>query len=191
MNQSVPTIPGEFGFPDIRQIGVVVQSIDRAVRSYARSFGIGPWFRPKFTQEEHRLRGKEAINDEIEIAIAFSGKTQIELIQPVSGNQSIYWRHLETHGEGIHHLGFYVSNIAERLAALSKIGIDVLQSGVIHSSGKLGGGSVTDYAYLDTADAAGVILELIQTRFLGLNIRMSRFWFEIGSITGDVDRMKT
>lgn len=191
MNPSVPVIPDEFGFPDIRQVGIVVQNIDRTVRSYARSFGIGPWFKPKFTKEEHRLRGEEIIGDEIDIAIAFSGRTQIELIQPVSGNQSIYWRHLETHGEGIHHLGFYVSNIEDRLAALAKNGVSVLQSGVIHSSGKLGGGSITNYAYLDTADAAGVILELIQTRFLGINIRMSRFWFEIGSLTGDVDRMQT
>jgi catechol 2,3-dioxygenase-like lactoylglutathione lyase family enzyme len=177
------------GFPDVRQIGIVVQSIDRTVKYYARSFGIGPWFRPEFLKMEHRLNNNKVIGDEIDIAIAFSGKTQLELIEPISGNQSIYWEHLKKHGEGIHHLGFYVSDIERRLDVLAANGINVLQSGIIRSAGKFGG-SITDYAYLDTAGTAGVIFELIRTKFLGVNIHMSSFWFELGSITGDVDKIK-
>lgn len=189
MNQAAPAVPNVIGFPNVRQIGIVVRSIDQAVKYYARSFGIGPWFQPKFSNKEHRLKGTEVISDETEMAIAFSGKIQLELIEPVSGNQSIYWEHLEKHGEGIHHLGFYVSDIEKRLDVLAASGIGVLQSGTIHSGGK-SGGSVTDYVYLDTAGTGGVLLELIQTKFLGVNIRMSRFWFELGCLTGDIDRIK-
>lgn len=126
MEQDFPTTPNVPGFPEVRQIGIAVKSIDRAIAYYARSFGIGPWFKPKLSTKEHRLKGTEVISDETEIAIAFSGKIQLELIELISGSQSIYREHLEKHGEGIHHLGF--------------------------------------------------------------NIRMSRPWFELGCITGDIER---
>ena len=189
MGQASPDLPNVFGFLGVRQIGIVVKNIDEAIDYYSRSLGIGPWFKPKLSEKEQWLKGGEVIDDENEIAIAFSGKIQLELIELISGSKSIYWEHLEKHGEGIHHLGVYVSNIEKRLEALAKNGIGVLQSGTIHSGGKIGG-SVNKYAYLDTAGTAGIIFELIETRFLGVNIRMSRPWFELGCITGDVEKVK-
>jgi catechol 2,3-dioxygenase-like lactoylglutathione lyase family enzyme len=176
-------------FPEVRQIGIVVKNIDQAVKYYSRFFGIGPWFKPRFSEVEHSLKGEERIDDEVDIAIAFSGKIQLELIEPVTGNKSIYWDHLKDHGDGIHHLGYYVSDIEKRLNALAEKKIGVLQSGSIHSTGKVGG-SLTTYAYLDTKKIGGTILELIQTKCLGFNIQMSRFWFELGSLTGDVEKIK-
>jgi len=188
MNEAAPNLPDTTSFPAVRQLGIVVKSIDRAVEYYSRSLGIGPWFKPKFASKEHRLKGTELISDETNMAIAFSGKIQLELVELISGNKSIYWEHMEKHGEGIHHLGVYVSDIEKRLEALAAKGIGVLQSGIIHSGGRIGG-SVSKYAYLDTAGTAGIIFELIETKFLGFNIRMSRPWFELGCITGDVEKI--
>jgi catechol 2,3-dioxygenase-like lactoylglutathione lyase family enzyme len=84
---------------------------------------------------------------------AQAGPVQIELIQPLEG-QTIYDEHLATKGEGLHHLGFLVPDMEERVAEMAKRGVGVLQSGRI--------GRSSGFAYLDTSKSAGVILEYIK-----------------------------
>lgn len=175
--------------PAVGQIGIVVNSIDETVRYFSEIFSIGPWFRPRETREDHLLRGVERIDADIDMVMAFSGRVQYELIQHRGGDRSIHSDFLDTYGEGIHHLGFYVSNIDERLNMLEEMGIGVLQSGYIKTMGRAGE-SHTSYAYLDTARIGGIIFELIDTKYLGMSIRMSRFWFEIGSVTGDIEKIR-
>jgi hypothetical protein len=160
----------------------------RAVSRFSGTFGIGPWFRPHVANVQHRDKGVRPITIDLDIVMAFSGDIQYELIHPRGGDRSLYLEHLDRHGEGVHHLGFYVSDIERRLAAARELGIGVLQSGFIGSAGRAGG-SVTDYAYLDTAKDGGIIFELIRTRFLGLTIGMSRLWFETGALLGDLEKM--
>ena len=177
------------GLPAVRQIGIVVNSIDETVKYLSENFNLGPWFRPRETRGEHLLRGVERIDIDLDIVMAFSGRVQYELIQQRGGDRSIQRDYLDTYGEGIHHLGFYVSNIDERLNMLEEIGIGVLQSGYIKTMGKAGE-SHTSYAYLDTARIGGVVFELIDTKYLGMSIGMSRFWFELGCVTGDIEKLR-
>ncbi len=174
--------------PRVRQIGIVVESLPKAVEFYSNAFGIGPWFRSKFTGEEHYLKGKRPIRFDLDIALAFAGKVQYEIIEHKGGDRSIYLDHLEKYGEGVHHLGFYVDDFDERLSSCRKCGIKVLQSGVLKSGGNLGG-SITKYAYLDTSRTGGVIFELIQTSAMGMKIKASRLWFELGAAVGDLEKM--
>lgn len=39
-------------------------------------------------------------------------------------------RLLETHGEGIHHIGVFVKNMDEKIENLKKEGIEVIQKGI-------------------------------------------------------------
>ena len=174
--------------PPVRQIGIVVSDMGRAVSYFSETFGIGPWFRPHFSKVEHRDKGTRVINTDLDIVMAFSGAIQYELINPKGPDRSFYLDHLERHGEGIHHLGFYVSDMEKKLDAVKRLGIGVLQAGFIESKGK-SGGSVTDYAYLDTTEIGGIIFELIRTRFMGIPIGMSRFWFEMGTLMGDLEKI--
>jgi catechol 2,3-dioxygenase-like lactoylglutathione lyase family enzyme len=189
MNNEQAKLVKHLRLPPVRQIGIVVRDLDRTIRYYAENFGIGPWFRTDFGEEEHLWRGTEKITYTVDVALEFSGKTQIELISPREGDRNIHQEHLDTYGEGLHHLGFFVKNIDTRLRLVKESGIGVLQSGFLKSAGKAGG-SVTSYAYLDTRDTGGVILELIQTKFVGVSIVMSRPWFEIGALTGDLEKIK-
>ena len=95
----------------------------------------------------------------------------------------------EKHGEGFHHVGVYVGDIERRLGACKELGIGTLQSGVVKSGGRMGG-VVTQYAYLDTRSIGGVIFELLQIDVLGINISSSRFWFELGSLAGNMEKLK-
>lgn len=175
--------------PKLGQLGIVVKDIEKTAKFYSGTFGIGPWFRPGFSDEEHNLGGKKRLDFDIDIAMAYSGKIQLELIRHLKGDRNIYLDHLEKCGEGLHHLGFFISDFDKKMEAVKEIGIGVLQSGFLKSEGK-GGGSMTKYAYLDTVKIGGIIFELIQTKFVGVNIKMSRLWFELGSITGDLEKLK-
>ncbi len=174
--------------PKVRQIGIVVRSAPKAAEFYSKTFGIGPWFRPRLSGEQHFIKGERPIVPDLDFAIAYAGKIQYEIIEHRGGDRTIYYDHLEKYGEGLHHLGFYVNDLDKRLSAYKERGIGVLQSGVLESGGDAGG-SITKYAYLDTRAIGGVILEIIETRFLKVNIEMSRFWFELGALLGDVEKM--
>ena len=61
-------------------------------------------------------------------------------------------------------------------AACREAGIEVLQQATLKQLG-----ITIDYAYLDTLDSVGVILEFIQTRFLGLKARQWPFLLKLAA----------
>lgn len=174
-------------FPKACQIGVVVKNTKKTSEHLSNALGIGPWYRPnpKTMYEEHFLKGQEKIEVEDDILLAFSGPLQIELIEPKSIENDIYHEHLIRIGEGIHHLGFCVSNIDHNIRTLQSSGFDIIQTGMI-KSGEGFGSSLTRYAYFNARNTGGIIIELIQTKLFGMSIPMSRFLFEVGCMLGDV-----
>ena len=189
MNELNRAVARTLKLPKIRHLGIIVKNLDRAIKFYADTFRIGPWFKANFAGGENYLRGEERINTEYETASTFFGKMEYQLIEIKGGDRDACMDHFEKHGEGLHHLGVYVNNIEERLRAYRERGIGVLQTGTLRSGGRVGG-TVSKYAYLDTAGIGGVIFELIQIEFLGTTISSSRFWFELGSISGDLQKLK-
>ena len=99
--------------PPVSQIGIVTRDLPKTVEHYSQVYGIGPWFRSRFTGEQHYLRGERQIRFDLDIALAFAGKTQYEVIEHKGGDRSIYLDHLKRHGEGVHHLGYYVDDFEE------------------------------------------------------------------------------
>ena len=77
------------------------------------------------------------------------------MIQVVEG-ESVHSKFLEERGEGLHHLGFFVKDLEKELARLEKDGIKVLERGEVLGTVK--------FAYIDTKETLGVVLELIQWR---------------------------
>ncbi len=149
----------------LSQVGIVVRDLNQAMDFYQNIFGIGPWMLFDFEPFHCEVRGCE-ISPKIKIALAYAGGVQFELIQVEEG-RTIHQEFLEEGREGLHHLGFFVYNLEERLKACRERGIEVLERG---SAKQLG--STIHYAYLDTAQAGGVILEYIQSSFLGIPVKM-------------------
>jgi methylmalonyl-CoA/ethylmalonyl-CoA epimerase len=108
--------------PPFKQVAVVVEDLDRAVRQWSDLLGIGPW--TGYRLEPPLLKEMWYLGEEVEFslrhALAWQGETQFELVQPLAG-PSIFADHLETHGEGLHHVGKYVADhpaaVKEALAA--------------------------------------------------------------------------
>jgi catechol 2,3-dioxygenase-like lactoylglutathione lyase family enzyme len=151
--------------PRVRQIGIVVRDMDKAIGYFETVLGLGPWAvfegEPVWCRENDRevtYKGK--------MALAQSGSVQLELIQILEG-RSLY-SDLLGDGEGIHHLGFFVRDFEARMRAAREAGIPVLQHALLKKLGL-----TIEYAYLDTTETGGVITEYIKSSFLGLPFPMN------------------
>lgn len=147
-----------FPVKNINQIGLIVRDLDAAVRRYWEMLGIGPWkvytYGPPLVPSM-TYRGRVQ-SYQMRLAFTQVGNLQLELIQPLSG-ESIYTEHLERNGEGMHHVGVFVPSLDEAISEATRQGYMVIQSG--RGYGRWGDGG---YAYLDTEEPLGMILELIE-----------------------------
>ncbi len=95
----------------IRQICLVVRDLDRAMATWA-ALGIGPWqvhdLGPNWISDM-TYRGKPQLTA-CRFALATSGDLSFELIEP-GDEPNVYTEHLEAHGEGMHHLGYFVEDL--------------------------------------------------------------------------------
>lgn len=153
------------GLPGLGQVGIVVKDLDRTMKYYQEVFGIGPWVVSEGGVDWCEMRGREVDIDR-NVALAQAGTVQIELIQMLEG-ESIHREFLGERGEGVHHLGFFVKDIDDRLEAASRAGIEILQQGTIKQKGL-----TVRYAYMDTTDTGGTIIEFIEARFFGIPFPM-------------------
>ena len=144
---------GKSPFTNVGQVGVIVRDMEKAVEYYS-SLGIGPFKTLNVSRYDRRVYGKPMGDDHKNLLlVAQMGPIELELIQPVSGD-SVQKQFLETKGEGINHLGFFVDDLEKEVAKLVRKGFKV-----INSVKYVGGGGV---AYLDTDRIGGVCFELIQ-----------------------------
>jgi hypothetical protein len=141
----------------IHQICLVVRDLDRAMAQWS-ILGIGPWrvheLGPNWVREM-TFRGK-AQRTAVKYAGADSGDLNIELIQP-GDEPNVYTEHLDAHGEGLHHLGYFVANLQTAIDEMTALGYDIVQLG--HGLGVDGDGG---YAYFDTIASLGCMLEAIE-----------------------------
>ena len=144
-----------FSKPDRIQIGIIVRDMDRAVEYY-KSLGIGPFKSlPGLVHKSRTRYGKPIGVDafKVKIRVANMGSVQIELIEP-DENARIWREFLETRGEGIQHLGFFVDDIEKETEEMERKGL----SAIFTSRYQDGGGA----SYFDTGKVGGVLLELLQ-----------------------------
>ena len=137
----------------IMQIAYVVEDLDSAVEHWARRLGVGPFFvRRHVVFREFLYRGRPSAPD-LSLAFAFSGATQIELIQQHNQAASVFSHFRRRHGFGVQHLGALSENLSRDIEQLAARGISVVQ----RSCNERGFETVL----LDTEAQPGTMLELI------------------------------
>jgi methylmalonyl-CoA/ethylmalonyl-CoA epimerase len=140
----------------LEQVAFVVRDLGAAQKFFSQTMGI-----PRFYVIENfgrratdkTIRGRPTDHN-FSIAIAYSGNTQIELIQHLSG-ETCYKEFIERRGEGLQHLGFFLDDREQYghvLAEFARNGYSVLQSGRF-------GEAV--YTYFDTENAIGAVMEIV------------------------------
>ncbi len=149
MGQTAPT---QKLFSNLDHVGIIVADADKAAAEY-QSLGIGQ-FEPLILERQRWVRGKLVEDYKLKIRLGHVGPIKLELIEPVSGKESIHKEFIENTGGGIHHLGFTVDEINEAEREMVKAGYDQIYK----SRSKNGSGA--GYFKCDRPDS--IIFELLQ-----------------------------
>lgn len=140
-------------FGDLIQIGYVVTDIEATMHHWVDELGVGPWFYIEhLSVPDFMYMGKRSPVD-LSLAMANSGFIQIELIHQHNYAPSMYMDFLDHASEGVQHLGYGTYDFFTALKDARAAGYLIAQQGT--------GGSRGPFAYLDTEDHVGTVVELI------------------------------
>ncbi len=136
-------------------LGIVVKDMDQAIKRM-ESYGIGPFRQvgggdPSRMKESLPYKGKPFTPD-CKASVTTIGELEIEMFEP--GKADSPWKEfLETHGEGVEHVGFAANDLDKEVAEMNKQGADIMMGA---KWGKDGGG-----IYMDLG-VGGLVIELIK-----------------------------
>ena len=142
------------GLGRIRQIGFVVQDIEKAMRHWSEVLGVGPWFyKESVGTTEFNYYGEPSQLPELSIALANTGSLQLELIQQRNSAPSLYLDSLKSSGECAQHLAFWTEDRFDDLRA------ELINTGYIEGhSGRMG--MRGRFAYFVHSDLPSAMVEL-------------------------------
>jgi methylmalonyl-CoA epimerase len=128
---------------DIDHVGIAVQDLEAAVEHYRRAFGIDP---------AHR----ETVADQgVEEVLFRVGNSYIQLLGALGADTPV-GKFLAKRGEGIHHVGYRVSDVAEMLARLNDLKVPLVDQA------PRPGSRGTTVAFVHPQGFGGVLVELVQ-----------------------------
>ncbi len=132
----------------IDHVGIACRDLARAVGFYESTFGL-----IVASREENEEQGVREVL--LRVAGAPADATYIQLVEPL-GPDTPVGRFLARHGEGIHHIGYGVTDIEAALALIGATGVRLIDARPRHGSM---GASI---AFLHPKDIGGVLTELVQ-----------------------------
>lgn len=145
---------GLLGNNVITQIGIVVRDIEKSSREFAEFFGIPvpTWVQTDaLDKAQTRFHGAPS-TARAKLAFMKFGGLDIELIEP--DTEPSTWReHLDSRGEGVHHIAFVIDGMKQKVADLEAHGFPLQQKGE-YTGGR--------YAYIETAKTLKTIVELLE-----------------------------
>ncbi len=141
----------------IFQICVIVDDLERYTQKYCEIFGLET---PKVGitaghDETQATYDGKPTDGKAKIVCWQLGQVQFELLQPIGG-PSAWQDFLDQHGVGVHHIAFRVKGSNEVAASFGQYGIDVTQQGLFTGLPR------GMYTYLDTQNALGTTVELLE-----------------------------
>lgn len=137
----------------IDHVGIACRNLDAAAGFYQAAFGLTVVSTE--TIEDQGVR--EAM---LKVADAPAGTSYVQLLEPL-GPDTPVGRFIERRGEGIHHIGYGVTDIAAALASIGAAGVRLIDKRPRH--GSLG----ASIAFLHPAGVGGVLTELVQAASSG------------------------
>jgi methylmalonyl-CoA/ethylmalonyl-CoA epimerase len=139
----------------IDHVGIACRDLEAAVELYATTFGL-----TVVARETHEDQGVHEAMLVVADAVAptvhtMLGGSYVQLLQPTH-DESPVGRFLARHGEGIHHIGYGVADVAAALAEVAGAGVRLVDERPRHGSM---GASI---AFLHPKDLGGVLTELVE-----------------------------
>lgn len=124
-------------------VGIAVSDLDAARAFYERVLGMRP-------------AHEEVIEDQgVHEVLYRMGGSWVQLVAPL-GPDTPVGRFLEKRGEGLHHVGYSVTNVATALSELRAQGVET-----VDEVPRIGSGGTT-VAFAHPKSAHGVLIELVE-----------------------------
>lgn len=130
------------GLP-LDHVAIAVESIDRALPAFQAVTGA-----PSSPRERVDAQG-------VELVFVGAGDGKLELLEPLS-EESAVGRFLRTHGPGMHHVAYRVTDIEAKLAELDAAGFQLVDRA------PRPGAHGHQVAFLHPRSTHGVLIELVQ-----------------------------
>lgn len=130
-------------FTEIDHVAIAVKDLEKAIAFYEQTFG---------AKVVHR---EDIEKDQVREALIKIADSYIQLLTPISETSPVS-SFLEKRGEGIHHVGYRVKDVAEALEIAKKSGIKAIDDKP--RKGSRG----TTVAFLHPKTAFGTLIELVQ-----------------------------
>ena len=137
----------------IDHVGIACRDLDRAIGLYQATFGL-----EVASLEVNEEQGVREAMMQVGAGLAGVGELgvgYVQLLEPLAPETPV-GKFLARRGEGLHHVGYGVSDVRQALAAIGGTGIRLIDERPRHGSM---GASI---AFLHPADLGGVLTELVQ-----------------------------
>jgi methylmalonyl-CoA epimerase len=128
---------------EIDHVAIAVRDLEAAIAYYRDTFGAGV---------EHR---EVVETDGVEEALLKVADSYIQLLTPTRADSPVA-KSLETRGEGLHHIGYRVTDCAQALQAVKDAG------GRVIDEAPRPGSRGTTVAFVHPKGAFGTLIELVQ-----------------------------
>jgi len=137
----------------IDHVGIACRDLDRAVGLYQATFGLE--VASIEVNEEQGVREAMMQVGAGPAGVGALGVGYVQLLEPL-GPETTVGKFIARRGEGLHHVGYGVTDITEALASVAGTGIRLIDERPRHGSM---GASI---AFLHPGDLGGVLTELVQ-----------------------------
>jgi methylmalonyl-CoA/ethylmalonyl-CoA epimerase len=132
----------------IDHVGIAVRDLEASVEFYTSTFGLTVAGR-----EVNEAQGvREAM---LHVSDSPGGASYVQLLEPLADDTPV-GKFLAARGEGVHHIGYGVADVAAALERLGRDGIRLVDERPRH--GSLG----ASIAFLHPKSVGGVLTELVQ-----------------------------
>ncbi len=128
-----------------------MRDLPQAQSAMRRTLGCSEFVEIRTGDLVYDLRGS-TVSCDLSLAFARCGNVQVELVRPIRG-EGIHSEFLAQRGPGAHHLGFLVADLDATVSAAAADGFPCVMAGDL--------GPVR-ISYLDTFDALGIYVELLE-----------------------------
>ena len=138
---------------EVMQLAFVPEDFDTAVRHWTEVMGVGPFHLMEGIHlEGMRYRG-EPTEAAFDLALAYWGDIQIELIRPRDDHPSIYSGEYADTGGGLHHVCILVGDIEGAHRVCRERGAEIVIEGALGDSRVI---------YVDPGQGPGSLVEILQ-----------------------------
>ena len=140
--------PERLILPRLEHVCYVTRDLERTIATLQKYLGLEPFTKriPELSNKQYYGKPEDF---KFHVAHSKTGDIVYEVLQPIGG-RNIYEDFIREHGEGLHHLGYAISNLPKWVEDYRKIGIEPIMSGE---------SAAVRFAYLNTPE---IIVELVE-----------------------------